>query len=601
MTTAGHDAATTSAGHGAPTTAGGVTAPPAGGQWDVFISYAREDYIQAKDLHDALNGCVTAEGGAPKIYLDVSRTSGTPLGVDWQSFLEEALPGSRHVVALYSQTYFDKPVCQWELHEAYKLNPPEGGRLIPLLIDPGAAAKVPYIVNRINWIPTTRPHWIEEVRRAVGLRTAGTRTTLRFDAQAGGAVVGHTLAPVTVIGSVPDGTPQWPADAAVTLSAEPAGAGLTGTLTVPVEGNTAVFADLAFRGDAAEVRLVASAPGCEPATTAPFPVGAPDEPPAWNEPDRPALAARGRPVFFPDGRALAVLDGRTLSVHTAAHESGGTAELRERPRLWARGRRLIAVADWSGRVVLADPDGRVRAVDLPARRGARFNVPGALAFDADDTVYAGLWGGTVWRLTLDGGAPERVLEHRSGVQVLTAVSDGLLVGGLDGGLTRYTGGRAGAEHVLEPMLLAMARVRDFVLVVGERRIHRLDPAGGRLLQVSQPIGAITATLPGEELTAIVDAGGHGVCFDAELAVRVGFHTVPGARPVAAARGGRLLVLAHPDGSHALVRDGRTTYVSKHPMALSADGLRVAVSDGERILIVPPEELGGGGPARRERA
>ncbi|MCX5385367.1 toll/interleukin-1 receptor domain-containing protein [Streptomyces sp. NBC_00083] len=591
MTTAGQDTATASGG----------AVPPGGGQWDVFISYAREDYIQAKDLHDALSGCVTAHGSAPRIYLDVSRTSGTPLGVDWQTFLEEALPRSRHVVALYSATYFDKPVCQWELHEAYKLNPPEGGRLIPLLIDPGAAAKVPYIVNRINWIPTTRPHWIEEVRRAVGLRTAGTRTTLRFDTAVAGAVVGHTLAPVSVTGSVPEGAPQWPADGTVTIGAEPADAELTGTLTVPVVRNRAVFADLAFRNAAAEVRLVTTAPGCEPATTGPFAVGAPEEPPSWNEPDRPVLAARGRPVFFPDGRALAVLDGRTLTVHTAEHEAAGVVELRDRPRLWARGRRLLAVADWSGRVVLAAPDGRVRAVDLPARTGARLTVPGALAFDADDTLYAGLWGGAVWRLTLDGAGPERVLEHRAGVQVLTADGEGLLVGGLDGRLTRYTAGRAGAEHTLEPMLLAMARTRGFVLAVGEQRIHRLDPAGGRLLQVAQPIGAVTAALPGEELTAIVDAAGHGVCFDAELAVRVGFHSVPGARPVAAARGGRLLVLAHPDGSHALVRDGRTTYVSRHPMTLSGDGERAAVSDGERILIVPPGELGGGGPVQGERA
>lgn len=62
-------------------------------QWDVFISYAREDYIQAKDLLDALSECVTTAGGAPRIYLDVSRT-GTPGGADWQSFLEEALPAA---------------------------------------------------------------------------------------------------------------------------------------------------------------------------------------------------------------------------------------------------------------------------------------------------------------------------------------------------------------------------------------------------------------------------------------------------------------------------------------------------------------------------
>ncbi|WP_043259482.1 toll/interleukin-1 receptor domain-containing protein, partial [Streptomyces hokutonensis] len=558
-------------------------------QWDVFISYAREDYIQARDLHDELSGCVTADGATPRIYLDVSRTSGTPLGADWQSFLEEALPRSRHVVALYSPTYFDKDVCQWELHEAYKLNPPEGGRLIPLLINPGAVEKVPYIVHRINWISTARPRWIDEVCEAVGLRHAEARTVLHFETPVSEAIAGHTLPALKVTGTAPDGVSPWPAGATVTLTAHPPTAEPTGTLTASVTGSTAVFGDLAFRTPAPEVRLVATAPGCEPATTPPFEVRAPEEQPSWDEPDRPVLAARGHPVFFPDGRALAVRDGRTLTFHTAEHEVGGTAELRERPRLWARGERCLAVADWSGRVVLAAPDGRHRIVDLPAPHGGRFNVPGALAF-AGDVLYVGMWSGAVWSLSLDTKDPEPVLEHRAGVQVLATDGGGLLVGGLDGRLTRYTDGRAGAEHQLEPVLLTLTRVRNFALAVGEHRVHRLDLTAGRLLQVTQPVTAVTGALPGGGLTAIIDAAGQGVCFDSELAVRVGFRTVPGARPVGSGDDGRLLVLEHPDGSHALVRGGRTTYVTGHPMALSPDGRRAAVSDGERLLILSPEDL-----------
>ncbi|MFC8515934.1 TIR domain-containing protein [Streptomyces sp. NPDC057257] len=570
-------------------------------QWDVFISYAREDYIQAKDLQDALGEYVTARGAAPRIYLDVSRKDGTPLGADWQSFLEDALPRSRHVVALYSQTYFDKPICQWELHEAYNLNPKEGGRLIPLLIDPGAVAKVPYIVHRINWISTNRPRWIDEVAKALGLRAAESRTALRFATPLTDAVAGHTLPPVTVTGSAPGGATPWPAGGTITVSAEPADAGLTGTLTAQVTRDRAVFTDLAFASATSGVRLVATAPGCEPVTSEPFEVRAREERPSWDEADRPVVTTRGHPVFFPDGLGLLVRDGRTLTVLSEAYEAVAGAELRERPRLWAHGARCVAVADWSGRVILAAPDGRIRTVDLPVRQGARFNVPGALAFGADDVLYAGTWAGTVWRLSLDAEEPERVLEHRGGVQVLADGGEGLLVGGLDGGLAVYRGDRVAAEHTLEPLLLAMARVRDFALVVGERRVHRLDLAGGRLLQVDQPVGPVTGTLPGSRLTAVIDAGGQGVCFDAELAVRAGFRGVPGARPVAAGLGGRLLVLENPDGSHALVRDGRTTYVSEHPMTVSADGGRAAVSDGERLLIVPPGELGGTAPVEGGRA
>jgi hypothetical protein len=512
------------------------------GHWDVFISYAREDYIQAKDLHDALAEYVTADGAAPRIYLDVSRTSGTPAGANWQTFLEEALPRSRHIVALYSTTYFKKNVCQWELHEAARLNPPEGGRLIPLLIDPAAVEHVPYVVHEINWIQAARPRWIDELCRVMGLRTPKARTVLRFDTPVAEVTAGHTLPPLKVTGTAPDGVSPWPAGATVTLTAEPSAAELTGTLSTPVTESTAVFEDLAFRTPATEVRLVATAPGCEPATTPPFTVRAPEEQPSWDEPDRPVLATRGHPVFLPDGRALAVRDGRTLTFHTAEYEAGGSAELRDRPRLWAHGDSCLAVADWSGRVVLAAPDGRTRVVDLPAPHGGRLNVPGALAFSGD-VLYVGMWSGSVWSLSLDAEDPERVLDHRAGVQVLAADGTGLLVGGLDGKLTVYTDGRAGAEHHLEPVLLALTRIRNFALVVGEHRVHRLDLTGGRLLQVTQPVTAVTGTLPGGDLTTTVDAAGQGVCFDAELAVRVGFRTVPGARPVGSGGDGRLLVLS----------------------------------------------------------
>ncbi|MDX2543288.1 TIR domain-containing protein [Streptomyces sp. WI04-05B] len=573
-----------------------MTTERAADQWDVFISYAREDYVQAKDLHDALLECVTERGGTPRVFLDLSRT-GMPAGADWQSYLEEALRNTRHVVALYSRTYFEKDVCQWELHKAYELRLTETGRFIPLLMDPGAAKKVPYVVNRINWIPATRPRWLDEVRQALGLSTTVARPALRFDAPTGDAVVGHTLPPLTVRVSSPKGAPAWPEGGMVSLSAQPSDAGLTGTLAVPVTGGAAVFGDLAFGSAATEAVLVATAPGCEPVATAPFPVRAPREQSSWDGVDRPVLAARGRPVFFPDGRTPADLDGRTLTVHAltgAGYEAVGTAELRERPRLWAHGRRRLAVADWSGRVVVADPDGTTRAHDLPVPEGARLNVPGALAFDGDDVLYVGMWSGQVWRLSPDAEEPEPVLIHPAGVQVLAADGERLLVGGLDGRLTEYAGRRIAAEHLLEPVLLGIARVRDFALVVGEQRVHRLDLTGRQLLQVTQPVTAVTGVLAGGELTTIVDAKGQGVCFDGELAVRVGFRTVPGARPVGSALGGRLLVLEHPDGSHALVREGRTTYVCGHPLAVSPDGSVAAVSDGRRLLILPVAELGGEG-------
>ncbi|WP_194891421.1 toll/interleukin-1 receptor domain-containing protein [Catenulispora pinisilvae] len=570
-------------------TAGAEAAPQPADQWDVFISYAREDFKEAKGLQDALLKYVKEDGSTPRVYLDVSR-SGTPAGVDWQSYLEEALRHSRYIVPLYSPTYFEKSVCEWELHEAYRLSVVQPDtELIPVLIHSGAVEKVPFVVHGINWIATTQPDWFDVLREATKLRTAAIRRILGWPGPAPEAVAGRTLEPVRVSLSLTDGLREAAAGVSVTLSAEPDTAGLTGTLTVDADRGEAVFDDLVLHTATDEVRLVATAAGCERAVSESFPVRSIEVRPPVGAQGPGVLVARGRPVFFPDGRALAVLDDSTLTVYTDRYQSAGSAELKGRPRLWARGRRLLAVADWAGRVLLASPDGEIRTWDIPAHDGACFSVPGALAFDGD-ALYVGTWAGEVWSVPLGGEAAQTVLKHPSGVQVLTADRGRFLVGGLDGTLAHVMDGRVVAERRLEPVLLGAALVNGFGLIVGEQFVYRLDLAKDQLLRVKQPVTGIAGVLPGSDLTAIVDAEGRFVCFDTELAVRVGFRTVPGARPVDVAEGGRLLVLEHPDGSHSLVREGRATSVSRHPFAVSPDGRRAAASDGSRLVVLPIGEL-----------
>lgn len=578
---------------------------PDGLEWDVFISYDREDYAQAKEVQDELLKCVTGNGRTPRVYLDQSAT-GTPVGMDSRSYLEQAIRRSRYFLALYSSGYFGKSSCQWELNEAAQLRMPEQGRLIPVLLDREAVKSVPFTVQGVRSISATRPRWIEDVRASLELRPTGSRPVLRIDAPAAGGTTdvaaGHTLPPLTVTWSVPADAPRWPAGAVVTLAADPPGAGLTGTLSVPVGDGTAVFSDLAFQQPTAKVWIIASTPGCEPVMTSPFAVLAPGAPAHQEDGDHVVLAMRGRPVFFPGGQAVAVHDGLSLAFHAAGGGPAAAASLREQPRLWARGRHCLAVADWSGRVVIAAPDGTTRVVDLPAPDGARLHVPGALAFD-EDVLYAGMWNGTVWSLSLDAADPARVLEHRAGVQVLAASGPDLLVGGFDGKLAYYAGNAAGARsYTLEPMLLAISLANRFAVVAGHRQVHRLDLATRELLQVTQPVTAIACALPDGELTAVIDALGQCVSFDAELAVRVGFRTVRGARLAAAGGGGRLLVLRYPDSTHALVRDGRTTYVNPYPMTISPDGKRAAISSGEELRLLPAEELERGqDPATGRRA
>lgn len=563
-------------------------------EWDVFISYAREDHLSARDLQDALHRCTTAAGRRPRVYLDVSREGTTP-GEHFEQFLEKTLAASRYIVALYSPRYFQKKLCQWELHQALMLQRYEGTRLIPLLIDPAAAEQVPYVASKIHWLHVTRPDWFEELRQLLGLASlADTRRTLRFANAVPDVLVNHTLPELRVTISGPDGAPDQHGGEAITITAEPAEARLSGTLSVPAQHGTALFRDLSFPAPVGEVRLVASVPGCDSVVTPPLQVR-PSEPTAKPPGTRTTLETSGRPIFFPDGKTLAVLDGDRLTVHApGTGAAADPARLAERVRLWARGTRCLAVADWSGRVVVAEPNGTVRVADLTAPPGdQRLNVPGALAFRGDD-LLVGMWNGTVWSVPADGSAPQQVWHHPAGVQQLVADDDGLLICGLGGRLTVYPGGPPpsgpGASYALEPLLLGAIGIPGFALIVGERGVHRLDKAAARLRPFELPITPISRALPGPELSVIIDAEGRGICFDSELRVRVGFHTVPGARPVCADQTGQQVVFTYPDGSYALMREGRIVFTTAQPLAVSPSGDLAALSSGTEMVLLPLDEL-----------
>jgi hypothetical protein len=571
---------------------------PQGEEWDVFISYAREDYRSARDLQDALRERTTANGSRPKVYLDVSREGTTP-GENFEQFLAKTLAGSRHIVALYSPAYFRKELCQWELHQSLMLQQYEGRQLIPVLIDPAAEAQVPYVASKIHWLQVTRPNWFEELSRVLGLAPiTGSRRSLRFADAIPDVLVNHTLPELRVMITGADGSPVRHGEELIALTTEPAEAGLSGTRSVSAEAGTASFRDLSFSAAVSAVRLVASAPGCDSIMTPPFQVQLSVQTPTVERVGGGTVfEASGRPVFFPDGRALAVLDGNQLRVHQPEADGGETARLIERVRLWARGPRCLAVADWSGRVIVAEPSGSLRVTDLAAPVGTRgMNVPGALAFHGDN-LFVGMWNGTVWSLPADGTAPQQVWEHPAGIQQLAVDGDDLLVCGLDGRLTVHPAGLPpngpGTSHSLEPFLLGIVGISRFALIVGERNVHRLDKAAGKVKPFELPVTSITGTLLGPELSTIIDAEGRGICFDSELRVRVGFYTIPGARPVSADQAGRLVVFEYPDGSYALMRNGRIVFTTVHSLAVSPDGLLVALSSGTQIALLPPDELRSG--------
>ncbi len=563
-------------------------------EWDVFISYAREDYETAKALEDALRGCVTDRGGPPEVFLDREPGTIRP-GADWYRYLEQSIAKSRYFVALFSPVYFTKDFCQRELHLALELSPPETGRVIPVVITRIDNRDIPFLARDRQYIAVAKPTWFDDLRVTMGLGPKrGARRMLTWDTVIHDIQVGNTLPEARITVGDASGEPVTGDGIEVTVCADPAGAGLLGRTTVPVHTGTALFTDLFFQHATDVVRLIATAPGCEAVPTGTFRVRAGGTSAAIRTGrDTTEFAGLGRPIFFPEGRSLATLNGDQLTVCTAdGPSSTTTARLRARPRLWARGARSIAVADWSGQVAVCRPDGAIEISDLTARTGdRRLHVPGALAF-AGDNLLVGMWNGEIWSLPGNGDAAQRIRTHSAGVQLLAANADRLLIGGTDGLLTTHTNMQASADHTyqLEPLLLGIVCGPGYALIVGEKQVYRLDTTEGKLLGDRMPVTTITGTLPGRELTAVIDADGQGVCFDAELRVRTGFHAAPGARPVAEGGGGRLLVFEYPDGRHALIADGRIEFTSANPLDVSRDGRYAALSDGGRIVVLPPSEL-----------
>ena len=564
-----------------------MTEPESHDGWDVFISYAREDYQKARDLADSLHKCITSRGVPPRIFIDVDR-EGLPPGVDWEQYLEAALPRSRYFVALYSLRYFTKNVCQFELQRAVDLTKAGKVGLIPVLMEEAAKDKIWFTASKYNWVAVTHPNWFEILRDALGLRPAQDRRRLRFEGPPAGAVVNHTLPTVRVSVTGADGTTVLESGEPITLTTVPPDSGLNGTLVHPTVHGTATFADLSFRRAVESVRLLARAPGCEPVETEPIQVNPPAPQPSGPDRVHPRLPASGRQAFFPDGRRVVVLNGEHLTVHALDDPDRlqALARLAGRPRLWARGTDRLAVADWTGRVVVAEADGNTRTADLARAPG--LSVPGALVFDGDAPLV-GMWSGAVWSLA--GAEPETVLDHRAGVQLLEVDGEGrLLVGDLEGVLTVYEEGQVKAEHPLERLLLGIHHGPGYTLIAGEHHVYRLDNGSERPLVVDLPVKQLADALVGPDLSIVLNDEGLGVCFDAELGVHLGFRTVPGARVVCASRDGRLVVFEYPDGSHVLMQDGRIEVTSAHPLAVSPDGRLAATSDGRGTLVLPVDEL-----------
>jgi TIR domain/CHASE2 domain len=86
--------------------------------YDVFISYAHEEGPWVfEHVYAPLRDAKTADGRSLSIFFD---TSTIRVGSAWQDKIALAIDASRFVVAVYSDIYFQKPYCRFEIRRAHR-------------------------------------------------------------------------------------------------------------------------------------------------------------------------------------------------------------------------------------------------------------------------------------------------------------------------------------------------------------------------------------------------------------------------------------------------------------------------------------------------
>lgn len=561
---------------------------PSAKEYDIFISYAREDSQWVREnLYEPLLRCRKADGSRPRIFFDVGE-EGIAIGQNFMTAITEAILNSKKFVPVYSSHYFRKKMCGFELGKAHMLDPwGEAGKLIPILVDPQAESLVPFAYNHINYWGVTSLDWFEKLCKALELVTHEEHTSLQFLDQPSEIAVNHTLPQLRVAVMGENGIS--PRAELIAISAEEGV--IEGTLSVMSEGGIAVFADLSMSA-AVETRLIATAEGCDPVYSEPFSVVKPvivapviEETPDEQETNpKPRIPLKGEAVFFADGRAIAVIGQEQAAVYdlTGKPLSSEQVKLASRVRLVRRGGRMIALADWAGRVCLFQEDGRHRVHQFENNRG--FLVPGDIAI-ADGKAHIGFWNGMVYRMSVDE-APVLELRHDAGVQALAVVGERFYVCGFDGRLCVYKGGRMINAETLEPSVELLQASDGCLIAVGRNRLYQIALSPLRVLSEELPLSGAADVLGDLALPVVIDSRGKGIRFNKELALKASFHTTAGAVPVSADDAGRYSVFANPDGSRTLMIDGRVVFSHlAGTLSVAPDAEHFALGDETGVRVM----------------
>jgi len=560
-------------------------------EWDIFISYAREDteWVE-KYLYDPLLRCHTADGRRPRIFFDVKK-EGVKIGQIYTTALVYAISKSKKFVPVYSGIYFKKEMCQYELLQAHHLDPVGTlGKLNPILIDPMAADQVPVTVSLINYWVVTSPDWFERLCDALELKPIAEHTVLKFLDQPADTTINYTLPPLRVAVMGADGVVAR--DEQIRISVQDGS--LEGTLTAKTENGIATFTDLSVSIAAAATSLIASAEGHDDVHSETFAVIKPvSRPPAVEissedriEEREPRIALKGEAVFFQDGKALVVIMPDGVALYDVAGNSllpaPGIVKLKSRLRLVRRAGPILALADWGGHIYLFNENSQ--HYSCACGDGSQgFVVPGDLAV-VGDKVYAGFWNGMVYTVGL-GQSPVAEFKHDSGVQALAVVGERFYVCGFDGNLCVYKNGRMVNSEMLDPGVRLLQPSDGRLVAAGESKLYQIEIDQLKVRSEDLQLSGVAAVLGDVALPVVLDARGKGVRFNTEL-VKFGFHVTAGAAPVSADDGGRYCVFVNPDGTRTLMVDGRIVFSHSGgtlSMSPAADLFALGDENGIRVL------------------
>ncbi|MFP4542283.1 MAG: toll/interleukin-1 receptor domain-containing protein, partial [Opitutales bacterium] len=170
-------------------------------EYDIFISYAREDGPWVKEnLYAPLQRCRLADGRRPRVFFDIGK-EGIRQGQSFMWALGEAIQNSARGIQVYSAAYFSKRMTQWELGKMFELDPlGSEGKINPILIEPEAAADVPFLVSDVQYLTVDDADWFDKMLANLGLHLSAAehQANLVFLTEPTNTTMNCTLPPVRV-------------------------------------------------------------------------------------------------------------------------------------------------------------------------------------------------------------------------------------------------------------------------------------------------------------------------------------------------------------------------------------------------------------------